>query len=70
MQIGQNLYTAIGLLSTCVTMLLGLLATLPAVIASEKGRSFSKWYIFGFVLLPIALFAAYHIMPVKQSAAP
>lgn len=69
MQIGHNLYTAIGLLSTCIAMLLGLLATLPAVTASEKGRSFFKWYIFGFVLLPVALVAAYRIPPVKRPIA-
>jgi len=66
MQIGNNLYTAIGLLSTCAVMLLGLLATLPAVMASEKGRSFAKWYIFGILLFPVALVAAYRILPVQQ----
>jgi hypothetical protein len=58
MIIGNNYYTAFGLFGTLFLMLIGLFATYPAVIAYEKGRSFTKWYIFSFFLLPVAFFAA------------
>ena len=54
MAIGNNIYTAIGLFATCGLIVLGLLATCPAINAYEKGRSFIKWYIFGVLALPVA----------------
>lgn len=61
MIIGSNLYTAVGLFSACGVMLLGLFSTYPAVKAYEKGRSFVKWYIFSFLLFPVALAASFSI---------
>ena len=34
------------------------LAFIPAKIASDKGRSFGKWYLYGFLLFIIALIHA------------
>lgn len=59
MIIGGNHYAAIGLFTSCGLMLLGLLATCPAVIAYEKKRSFLAWYVFGVFLLPVALVASF-----------
>lgn len=59
--IGSNLYTAIGLFGACGVMLLGLFSTYPAVKAYEKGRSFGKWYVFSFLLFPVALIASFSI---------
>lgn len=56
-----NFYTAIGLFGTCGLMLLGLFSTYPAVKAFHKGRSFVKWYIFSFLLFPIALVMSFVI---------
>jgi ABC-type glycerol-3-phosphate transport system permease component len=58
MVIGNNVYTAIGLFTTCGLMILGLLATYPAVKAYAKGRRFVTWYIFGVLLLPVAVIAS------------
>jgi hypothetical protein len=58
MVIGNNVLTAIGLFSTCGLMILGLLATYPAVKAYTKGHSFAAWYIFGVLLLPVAVVAS------------
>ncbi len=58
MIIGSNHVAAIGLFSTCGLMLLGLLATYPAVVAYEKKHSFLKWYLFGILLLPVATIAS------------
>jgi hypothetical protein len=63
MIIGNNIYTAVGLFSTCGLMLLGLLSTYPAVKAYKKGRSFSRWYIFGVLAFPVALIASFIIKP-------
>lgn len=61
MIIGSNLYFAIGLFGTISLMLLWLFATYPAVKAYEKGRNFVKWYIFSFLLFPMALIASFII---------
>ena len=61
MIIESNLYVAIGLFGTISLMLLGLFATYPAVKAYEKGRNFVKWYVFSFLLLPVALIASFVI---------
>lgn len=67
MVIGNNSFTAIGLFATCGLMVLGLLATYPAVKAFEKGRSFVKWYIFGVLLLPVAIIASFFIKGLDSS---
>jgi cytochrome bd-type quinol oxidase subunit 2 len=59
MMIGNNIVTAIGLFITCALMLLGLLATYPAVKAHEKGKNFANWYVFSLLLFPVALIAAF-----------
>jgi hypothetical protein len=61
MQIGGNIYTAFGLFSTCGLMMLALFATWPAVKAYNKGRNFSKWYLFSLLLFPVALIASFLI---------
>ncbi len=66
MIICTNYYTAVGLLGTLAFMLLGLFSTYPAVLAYEKGRNFAKWYIFSFVLFPIALITSLVISDKKQ----
>jgi hypothetical protein len=33
-------------------------AAIPAWIAERKGRRFARWYVFGFLLLPVAVVAA------------
>lgn len=58
MVIGTNIYTAVGLIVTCSLMLLGLFSTYPAIKAFENGRNFTKWYLFSFVLFPVALLAS------------
>jgi hypothetical protein len=58
MQIGNNIWTAIGLFGTCSMMLIALFATWPAIKASEKGRKFLTWYVFSVFLLPVAIVAA------------
>ncbi len=58
MIIGSNPVAAIGLFTTCGLMLLGLLATYPAVVAYEKKHSFLTWYLFGVFLLPVAIIAS------------
>ena len=67
MIIGHNSFTAIGLFTTCGLMILGLLATYPAVKAFEKGRNFVKWYIFGVLLLPVAIIASFSIKGLDPS---
>jgi hypothetical protein len=69
MLIGTNTYTAIGLFTTCGLMILGLLATYPAVIASGKGGNFVKWYVFSVLLFPIALIASFTIHAKSQNKA-
>ena len=69
MQVGNNLYTAIGLLVTLGVMLIGLLATVPAVTAYEKGYRFGKWYVFGVLLLPVAIIAAFRLKPLPATTA-
>jgi len=61
MIIGTNINIAIGLSATLGLMLLGLLATYPAIKALEKGKNFIKWYIFSLVLFPVALVASFAI---------
>jgi len=68
MLIGTNISTAIGLFVTLGLMLLGLLSTYPAVKASDKGRNFIKWYIFGLILFPVALIASFVIKSNNQKA--
>jgi len=58
MQFGNNIFTAIGLFSTCGLMLLALFATWPSVKAYQKGRNFVKWYVFSLLLFPIAFVAS------------
>ena len=41
----------------------GLLASIVANIASNKGRSFSKWFMYGFLIWPIALI---HSIAIKK----
>lgn len=69
MLIGANLFTAVGLIVVVCAMLIGLFATYPAVKAFEKGRSFIKWYLFGFFLFPIALIASFYIKEQDSRAA-
>jgi hypothetical protein len=61
MLIGNNVYTAVGLFTTCGLMVLGLLATYPAVrvCGREKSANFVRWYIFGLLAFPIALIASF-----------
>ena len=66
MAIGNNLYAAIGLFTTCGLMLLGLLSTYPAIKAYEKGRSFLKWYVFSALVFPVALAASFAIKANKR----
>jgi hypothetical protein len=40
-----------------------LIVAIPAYIASRKGRSFALWFVFAFVLWPVALIAAIVIQP-------
>lgn len=61
MLIGTNVFTAVGLIVVVCAMLIGLFATYPAVKAFEKGRSFVKWYLFGFFLFPVAFIASFYI---------
>ena len=61
MQFGNNIITIIGLFGTCGLMLLALFATWPSVKAFQKGRNFTKWYIFGILLFPVALVASFMI---------
>ena len=68
MIIGYNIYTAIGLFTTCGLMLLGLLSTYPAVKAYKKGRSFVKWYILGVLVFPVAFVASFIIKPVPSNS--
>ena len=63
MLVGNNIYTAVGLFSTCGLILLGLLSTYPAVKAYQKGRSFIRWYLFSVLLLPVAFIASFVIKP-------
>jgi hypothetical protein len=63
MQIGGNLITAFGLFGVCGLMLIALLATWPSTKAYQKGRNFSKWYIFSLFLFPVALVASFVIAP-------
>lgn len=66
MIIGSNFYTAAGLFVALVLMLLGLFSTYPAIRACEKGRNFMKWYVFSFLLFPIALVASLIIDDSKE----
>jgi len=61
MQFGNNMITTIGLFGTCGLMLLALFATWPSVKAFQKGRNFTKWYIFSILLFPVALVASFMI---------
>lgn len=45
-------------------LFLFLMAFVPAIVASYKKRSFSKWYIYGVLLLPIAFI---HSLLIKKS---
>lgn len=67
MIIGDNVFTAIGLFITLGLMLLGLLATYPAVKAFNKGRNFIKWYIFSALLFPIALIVSFIIKIIPKT---
>jgi hypothetical protein len=44
---------------TDVLALAALLGLIPAVVAQRKGRSFLGWWIFGFLMLIVALPAAF-----------
>lgn len=61
MMIGANFYNAVGLFGALGFMLLGLFSTYPAVKAYERGSSFIKWYVFSFLLFPLALVASFAI---------
>jgi hypothetical protein len=58
MGVGETLYVVVYLL----------IVAIPAFIASRKGRSFALWFVFAFILWPVALIAAIVIQP-KASAA-
>lgn len=61
MQVGNNMITAYGLFGVCGLLLLALFATWPATLAYQKGRDFRQWYIFSFLLFPVALILAMRI---------
>lgn len=67
MIIGNNIYTAIGLFGTCGLMLLGLFSTYPAVKAYEKGRNYTRWYVLGVLLFPVALIASFVIKGERET---
>lgn len=46
-------------------ILLFVLSAIPAMIASSKGKSFALWYIYAFLILPIAFV---HSLLVKPAA--
>lgn len=46
----------LGYIISCIILVLILLAFLPAMIAAEKGYPFSRWYVYGLLLFPFALF--------------
>lgn len=48
-------------------LLAALLGTIPAVIATNKGRSFFGWWIYGTLLFIVALIHALVLKPDKQS---
>lgn len=57
----NDIYIAIELLVACGLIILALLAFWPALKAHRKGHDFIKWYIFGLLLFPVALIAAFMI---------
>lgn len=68
MIIGTNYRTAIGLFGTLIIMLIGLFSTYPAIRAYESGKNFAKWYIFSFLLFPVALIASFFLQDVRNKS--
>jgi len=56
----------LGTLSFLLFIALGLLAIIPALIASSKGHSFFSWWCFGLAMFIVALPAAFLIRPTKK----
>ncbi len=55
-----------GYIISYMVLALILLAFIPAIIAAEKGKSFSKWYIFSLLLLPVTFVRVLYLKkPVK-----
>ncbi len=48
-----------------ILLIAAALAVLPAWIARNKGRSFGAWWLYGFLLLPIALIHAVAMDPIR-----
>jgi hypothetical protein len=56
------------LLIWCVV--LALLALIPAAIGERKGGSFGHWYLYGFLLLPLAIISAVALKPLGMRKCP
>jgi cytochrome c-type biogenesis protein len=57
---------AIGRILLIALLILSFLGLLPAFIAYQKGRHFFTWWMFGLVLFPVALVAAWFLKPVDE----
>ncbi len=45
----------LGYYISCIVLLLIILAFIPAMVASQKNRSFVRWHVYGVLLFPVAL---------------
>lgn len=56
--VGNTFFHGTGNYFLIFSLILGVLGLIPAFIASKKGKSFGKWWVYGYVLFAFALFHA------------
>ena len=63
--IAVTIKSALGTVVVVAVALLALLALLPATIARNKGQDPGMWWLYGFLLWPVAFIHSLHIKPTE-----
>ena len=53
--VGNTFFHGVGNYLLIFSFILGVLGLIPATIAAKKGKSFAKWWLYGYVLFAFAL---------------
>lgn len=64
--VGNSVGAGLGNYFVLTSLVLGALGLVPALIAAKKGRSFGKWWIYGWLLFGLALVHSLVIKPPQK----
>ncbi len=63
--VGNSVAAGLGNYFVLTSLVLGAFGSIPAYIASRKGRNFGKWWLYGWLLFGLAIIHSVIIKPEK-----